>query len=329
MIFPPRRRPAPRALRARLAAVAGATGLALTVAACGSASAGADGAEGAADAELTVLASFYPLQFVTEQVGGDRVAVESLTPPGAEPHDVELSPAQVAQVGSADLVVYLSGFQAAVDEAVTETSPADVLDAADVVTLREAADGAEHEHEGEAGEEEHDHGSLDPHFWLDPSLMPPLVHAVADQLATLDPAGADGYQANADALAQRFEDLDAQYETTLATCELRTFVTAHEAFGYLAHRYDLEQVGISGIDPESEPSPARLAEVEQVIEDAGVTTVFFETLVSPKVAQTLADDLGIEAAVLDPLEGVTDDTSDYFSIAEDNLTALSVASSCS
>ncbi|NTW42422.1 MAG: zinc ABC transporter substrate-binding protein [Cellulomonadaceae bacterium] len=332
MISAPNPRTAPsgaprtaRRARAQAGAAACAAGLALALTACSS-TGSAQGTSGGTDAELQVLASFYPLQLVAERVGGEHVNVGSLTPPGAEPHDVELSPAQVSEVGAADLVVYLSGFQAAVDDAVTEAAPSATLDAADVVTLREGAEGGE-EHADEAEDEAH--GTLDPHFWLDPSLMPGLVQAVADELSTLDPGAADDFQANADTLAQEFEDLDAQYASTLATCTQRTFVTAHEAFGYLAARYDLQQVGISGLDPESEPSPARLAEVSQVIEDAGVTTVFFETLVSPKVAQTLAADLGIEAAVLDPIEGVTDDTSDYFSIAQANLEALSVASSCS
>ncbi|MGN8245131.1 metal ABC transporter substrate-binding protein [Cellulomonas soli] len=334
MISAPTSRTAPpgaplpaRAARTRIGAAAGAAGLALALAACGS-TGSAQGTAGGSGAELQVLASFYPLQLVAERVGGEHVSVSSLTPPGAEPHDVELSPAQVSEVGAADLVVYLSGFQAAVDDAVAEAGPAATLDAADVVTLREAAEGSD-EHEDEAADEAEAHGTLDPHFWLDPSLMPGLVQAVADELSTLDPEAADDFQANADALAQEFEDLDAQYETRLATCTQRTFVTAHAAFGYLAARYDLQQVGISGLDPESEPSPARLAEVSRTIEDAGVTTVFFETLVSPKVAQTLAADLGIEAAVLDPIEGVTDDSSDYFSVAQANLEALSVASSCS
>ena len=133
----------------------------------------------------------------------------------------------------------------------------------------------------------------------------------------------------ADALKTRFPALDEEYAAALASCERRTFVVQHEAFGYLAHRYDLEQVGISGIDPEGEPSPARLREVGAVVRDKGVTTIFFETLASPKVAQTLAADLGVQTAVLDPIEGVTDDSSDYFSIASDNLEALRVALSCS
>ena len=283
---------------------------------------------GVADGTVDVMASFYPLQFIAEQVGGDRVTVRSLTPPGAEPHDVELSPAQVSRIDQADLVVYLSGFQAAVDDAVAQTSPAHVVDAANDTTLMTPAE--EHGHEEGADEgEEHDHGALDPHFWLDPSRLPSVADDVAQQLTAIDPAGASAYAANAAALNQRFDDLDATYDTGLTTCETRTFVTSHEAFGYLADRYDLEQVGISGIDPEAEPSPARLAAVERFVRAADVTTIFFESLVSPKVARTLADDLGITAAVLDPIEGLADPSDDYFSIAERNLDALRTALECS
>ena len=283
---------------------------------------------GVAPGTVDVMASFYPLQFVAEQVGGDRVTVRSLTPPGAEPHDVELSPAQVSRIDQADLVVYLSGFQAAVDDAVAQTSPAHVVDAANDTTLMTPAE--EHGHEEGADEgEEHDHGALDPHFWLDPSRMPSVVDDVAKELSAIDPAGASAYAANAAALNQRFDDLDATFDTGLTTCETRTFVTSHEAFGYLADRYDLEQVGISGIDPEAEPSPARLAAVEKIVREQHVSTIFFESLVSPKVSETLADDLGIQSAVLDPIEGLADPADDYFSIAERNLDALRMALSCS
>ena len=289
--------------------------------------ASASGTAGSADGAVQVMASFYPLQFVAEQVGGDRVSVQSMTPPGAEPHDVELSPAQVSRIDRADLVVYLSGFQAAVDDAIAQTSPAHVVDAASDTTLMPPEE--HHDDETEAEHEDHEHGDLDPHFWLDPSRMPSVVQDVADTLTELDPDGAETFAANAAALTQRFEDLDAAYSTGLAQCDSRTFVTTHEAFGYLADRYDLEQVGISGVDPEAEPSPARLAAVEKIVRDEGVTTIFFETLVSPKVAETLAADLGVDTAVLDPIEGLADPDADYFSIAEANLAALRVALSCS
>ncbi|GEK19544.1 metal ABC transporter substrate-binding protein [Cellulomonas xylanilytica] len=306
-------------LRRRLTVLAPLAALPLVLTGCA-------GASGADDGTVDVLASFYPLQFVAQQVGGDRVDVASLTPPGAEPHDVELSPAQVARIDSADLVVYLSGFQAAVDDAVDQTSPAHVVDAASDTTLMAPA---EEDHEGETEEEHEEHGDLDPHFWLDPSRMPSVVQDVADTLTEIDPDGADTFAANAAALTQRFEELDAQYAAGLEQCDSRTFVTSHEAFGYLADRYDLRQVGISGVDPEAEPSPARLAEVEQLVRDEGVSTIFFETLVSPKVAETLAGDLGVQTAVLDPIEGLADPDADYFSIAGANLDALRMALSCS
>ena len=288
------------------------------------------GAEPGSD-DVKVLASFYPLQYVAEQVGGEHVTVDNLTPPAAEPHDLELAPAQLRDIGLADVVVYLSGFQPAVDEGVETRAPELLVDAADVVTLEahpgEHADEGDHEHT-EGADDGHDHGALDPHFWLDPTLLAPVAQAVAAQLAELDPDGAAEFEANAAALASRLGDLDTAYEEGLATCERRVFVTSHTAFGYLADRYGLEEVGISGIDPDAEPSPARLVEIHDVVDREGVTTIFFEALVSPKVAQTLATDLGIESAVLDPLEGVSGSQT-YFSVAEDNLEALQTALSCS
>lgn len=300
---------------------------ALLAAGCSSA-----GGQGGADEDgVQVLASFYPLQFVAEQVGGERVQVSSMTPPSAEPHDLELSPAQVAEVSAADVVVYQSGFQAAVDEAVEQSQPAHVVDATAAAGLDGARAGeTDDAHEGEEHTEDdgHAHDGLDPHFWLDPTLVPAVADAVADALAEVDPDGADTYRANAAALDERFAALDEAYATGLASCERDVVVTSHEAFGYLAQRYGLQQVGISGIDPEAEPSPARLREVGEVVRANGVTTIFFETLVSPKVAQTLADDLGIGTAVLDPLEGQADPDQDYLDVAERNLEALRVALSC-
>ncbi|QTE28465.1 metal ABC transporter solute-binding protein, Zn/Mn family [Pengzhenrongella sicca] len=312
-----------------LPALAAAT---LVLAGCSTTASG-DAADGGSDASVQVLASFYPLQYVTERVGGDLVDVSSLTPPGAEPHDVELSPRQVRSVGETDLVVYLSGFQAAVDEAVAAREPAHVVDAADSVTLVESHDTADHGAE-DGGAEEHAadddaHGALDPHFWLDPSLLADLAAPVAAALTGADPAHADSYTANAAALEADLDALDAEYESGLATCETRVVVTAHQAFGYLTARYSLEQVGISGLDPDAEPSPARLKEIGDVVRAEGVTTIFSEELLNPKVAQTLASDLGIESAVLDPVESLADASSDYRGVMEQNLVTLRGALGCS
>ena len=285
---------------------------------------------GAPDGKVHVLASFYPLQFVAAQVGGDRVRVASLTPPGAEPHDIELSPAQVSAVETSDLVVYLSGFQPAVDDAVQQVRPRHVLDAAahaglmDLGTEQVAEGDAALGATGAAGAH-----TLDPHFWLDPSRMPALAQDVATALTQVDPAGAPEYEAAAARLSARFTALDTAYATGLADCRRQVIVTSHEAFGYLALRYHLQQIGISGLDPETEPSPARLAEIGTVVKREGVTTIFFETLASPKVARTLAADLRVHATVLDPMESIAQPGADYFSVAATNLTTLRTALGCS
>ncbi|MEV7972201.1 metal ABC transporter substrate-binding protein [Cellulomonas sp. NPDC089187] len=310
-----------RTPRRALLLTAALTTSGLALSACSSTSPGGSDSDG-----LTVLASFYPLQYIAEQVGGEYVSVSSLTPPGAEPHDLELSPSQVDQLGSADLVVYLSDFQASVDQAVDANPPSQVVDAAKDVTLH-AADHDDHAEEED--EEEHDHGSADPHFWLNPTLLPSVADDVAAALGEIDPEHAQEFTANATTFADSMTDLDQRYTEGLATCTDRTIVTTHEAFSYLAEQYDLTQVGISGVDPEAEPSPARLREISDLVESEGVSTIFFETLASPKVAETLASELGVQTAVLDPLEGLTDDTQDYLSVADANLEALRTALSCS
>jgi zinc transport system substrate-binding protein len=310
-----------------IAALVAAAPLALT--GCGS-DADAGGGGG-----VEVLAAFYPLAFVADRVGGDQVQVDNLTQPGAEPHDLELTGKQVGEIAEADLVLYLEGFQPAVDEAIEQNAAEAALEVSEVVPLEET--GAGHDHGHDRG---HDHGDEeaaheeelegDPHLWLDPTRLIPLADAVAERLAQTDQEGAATYRANAAALTAELETLDREFEAGLATCDRRTFVTSHEAFGYLAHRYDLEMVGISGLNPEAEPSPARVREVQELVGREGVDTIFYETLVSPKVAETIAGDLGLRAAVLDPIEGLTDGNadSDYLSLMRANLEALRTANGC-
>ena len=326
----PRHRP--RTTRAALAtSVALATTLALGACGSGGTSGGGRAGESAGDGALEVLASFYPLQFVAERVGGDRVEVSNLTPPAAEPHDLELSPAQARSIGTADLVVYQSGFQPAVDEAVAAREPDHLVDATDAAGLEEHPGGAATSTTDDHADDGHDHSSqdgLDPHFWLDPTRLVPVAEEVAAQLSAVDPDGADDYAANLEALTADLTALDAEYEAGLASCASPYLVTSHEAFGYLAERYGLEQVGITGIDPEAEPSPARLREVADVIRDHGVSTIFFETLTSPKVTRTLAQDVGVQAAVLDPLEGLSDGAGDYLDVMRTNLETLRTGLVC-
>ncbi|GAB4083673.1 zinc ABC transporter substrate-binding protein [Myceligenerans cantabricum] len=311
-----------------LPAVAAAASLlaAGCTAAGGSGSSGSDG--------VAVLASFYPLQYVAEQVGGDLVRVDNLTPPSAEPHDLELAPAQARRIGDADLVVFLSGMQPAVDEGVETRAPEHVVDAATFADLGEEDEHSEDGEDGEDGEEgdEHGHDGADPHFWLDPSRMAALGQSVADELAVVDPEHADEYAAGAVELGRQMEDLDQEFADGLATCAGATLVTSHAAFGYLADRYSLQQVSLASFDPEAEPSPARLREVADIARENDVTTVYTETLVSPKVAETLAGDLGLGTAVLDPLEGLSEDATasgaDYVSVMRENLDALAEGLVC-
>mgnify|MGYP000848675154 CR=1 FL=1 len=325
------------------AACAAATALALS--ACSSPAQSGSGSNAAKDGTLAVMASFYPLKYLAEKVGGEYVSVTSLTRDGAEPHDLELSPKMVDALSSSDAVVYLAGFQSAVDEAIEQQGPKTVIDVSSAAQLIDAGADANHPAEEEEGEEAqsghdhegheghdhegHDHDmTADPHFWLDPVRMAQAATLVGDKLAEADSAHADEYKANAQALAQEMNALGNTLVEKTSSCSVTTFVTAHTAFGYLADRAHLTQVGISGLDPDSSPSQARLAEIAQIAKDQGVTTIFTEALIDPKVAQTLADDLGIETAVLDPIESQTDASKDYAATMNDNINALTKALNC-
>ena len=313
--------------RAALPALLAAS--ALTLAGCGTSGGSEDG--------IQVLASIYPLAYAAERVGGDLVTVSTATPAGTDPHAVELSPRQLRDVGDADLVVYLGGFQAAVDDAVAERAPDHALDVATVVDPRPLPEGAADDHADEENADEHadeegaedEHGRVDPHFWLDPERLATAARAIADDLAEVDPDNAQTYRANAEALSDELAALDEEYAAGLAACASDVVVTSHAAFGYLTERYDLRQVSVSGIDPEGEPSPARIREVRERIGDLGVTAVFTEPLADPAVAATLAEDLGVEVLQLDPLDSHDDDTPDYREVMASNLDALRTGLGCS
>ncbi|WP_173084193.1 metal ABC transporter substrate-binding protein [Phytohabitans rumicis] len=314
-----RNRPTPRAL-----VIGAATALAIgTLAACGN-----DSSAGNASGKVDVVAAFYPLQFVAEKVGGDAVDVTNLAKPGAEPHDLELNPDQVAQITDAKVIVYLKGFQPAVDEAIEQQGGDRAFDVSSAVPLLDATAG--HEHEGEAATEEPEStGGKDPHIWLDPTRLATIGDKVAERLGQADPDRAADYTARAATLRSELETLDKEYAEGLKTCQRREIVTSHSAFGYLAERYNLEQIGITGLTPEAEPSPQRLAEVAEEAKEHKATTIFFETLVSPKVADTIAQEVGAKTAVLDPIEGLqAGSTDDYFSVMRKNLATLQTALGC-
>jgi zinc transport system substrate-binding protein len=273
-----------------------------------------------------VVTSMYPLEYVVQRVVGDRVEVTNLTEPGQDSHDFELGVEETAMLSEADAVVYLAGFQPAVDEAVAQQQPDHVVEAADHADLRPADD---HAHEEGAGEGHTHEGEHDPHFWLDPTRMADVAVAVGGSLTEVYPEHADAFDAALGRLTEELDQLDADYRRGLAGCEVDTVVVSHDAFGYLA-KYGLQLEPIAGLSPGAEPSPAHLAELSRLIEERGVTTVFSEPLAGPELADTLAAELGVDSAVLDPIEGLSDETEDedYLSLMRANLDALREANGC-
>ncbi|MFD5985401.1 metal ABC transporter substrate-binding protein [Streptomyces cyaneofuscatus] len=329
-------------------AVAGAVVLGLTALSACSTSDAADGGNGD---QLKVTASFYPMQFLAERIGGEHVAVTSLTKPGVEPHDLELTPRQIGSISESDYVLYLKGIQPAVDDAIQQSGVKNTVDAATLTTLEnhgaevsghdhghegEEEHADEHGHEGEEAHEEHsegdghnhgEEGGADPHIWLDPVKYAEVAKGVGKSLEKADPDHAADYRKNTEALVGELDKLNTAYEAGLKNTATKTFITTHSAFGYLAERYGLTQQGIAGIDPEAEPTPARIQELHTIAEKEKATTVFFETLASDKTAKTLAKDTGLKTGVLDPLEGITKKSqgADYIEVMESNLTALQQA----
>ncbi|MFF5155859.1 metal ABC transporter substrate-binding protein [Streptomyces sp. NPDC000348] len=325
------------------AALAAVTALGLgTLTACSSDSAAAGNTD-----KFDVVASFYPMAFLAERIGGEHVNVTSLTEPGQEPHDLEISAKQTAQLQESDAALYLKGLQPTVDEAIGQSEVKTKIDAATLTTLEEhgtEAGGHEDEHaedehaeeeehaaeDEHAAEEEHAHeheGGKDPHVWLDPVKYAEVAEGVGKAFEKADPDHAADYRKNTEALVEKLNDLDTAFETGLKDRKTDVFITTHAAFGYLAERYGLTEEAISGLDPESEPSGARVKELEKMAKADGVTTVFYETLVSDKTAKTLAGDAGLKTDVLDPIEGITDKSrgDDYFQVMEANLGALQTA----
>lgn len=313
----------------KLAAGAATTVALFVVAACGSAD--NVGRPVTGEDPMRVVVGFYPLEFLAQRIGGELVNVSSLAQPGAEPHDLELTPQQVQEVAEAELVVYLSGFQPAVDDAVAQNAEDTSMNALSATELADGYEELDSEDEDEHSEDEdHDEESsnLDPHVWLDPTKYAELAGAVGERMAELDPDNADSYTGNVEELRQELTALDEEFQTGLSDCARTEIVTTHVAFGYLAGRYGLEQVGIAGLSPEAEPSPQRLDEVGEFAAENGITTIFYEETVSPEYAETIADEIGASTEVLSPIE-TAGEGEDYISVMQTNLATLQEALDCS
>ena len=279
---------------------------------------------------LKVMASFYPRYDFAAKIGGDKAEVITLVPSGTEPHDWEPAAADIRNLEEADLFIYSgAGMEHWVDDVLASLDNKDLIsvEASKGVALR---DGHSHSHEEEEGAgEPEEEGQYDPHVWLSPLNAEKEMENIKNAYIKADPDNRDYYEANYELYASRFADLNQKFKDTLSSLPNKDIVVSHEAFGYLCDAYGLNQVGIEGLSPDSEPSPARMAEIIDFVRANHVRVIFFEELVSPKVAETIAKETGSSVQVLNPLEGLSDEElesgADYFSVMEENLKQLEAA----
>lgn len=271
--------------------------------------------------KLSVSTSFYPLYFFSSQIGGDKAIVYNVTPAGAEPHDYEPSTRDTARIEDGDMLVINGGVETWVNkiEDSLKGSKVKVVVAGQELLTKELSE------EGET--------IKDPHVWLDPQFAKVEVAKITAGYISLDPQNTDYYRANEQQLDSRLDQLDGEYSQGLQNCQSKDVITSHAAFAYLTERYGLNQVAISGVSPDEEPSAKQLADVAAFARENSVKYIFFESLVSPKLSQTIAQEVGAKTLVLDPIEGLSDDDikqgKDYFSVMRSNLKNLQEALQCS
>ncbi|MDY5585427.1 MAG: metal ABC transporter substrate-binding protein [Arcanobacterium sp.] len=309
---------------------------------------------------VQVATSFYPLTYLVKEIGGDKVAITDLTPPGSDAHGAELAPADIAKLQKMDLVIYLDTFAPAIDEAIETSDLKNVLEIGQSVNLLEqeevnafstnlgtetehanetaeehaehSEEEADHDHSTETAEEhaDHDHGTHDPHFWTDPARLAQAAPVVAAELAKISPENSELFTNNATAVTEKLTKLAEGFKTTLASkqCQTDAFIVTHLAFGYLALENNLKQIGIAGIDPETEPSPARIAQIKEAAEHYKVSTIFTTSDAEKKAASTVAAETGTKVEVLDPAATQRDTNKDYAQVMEENFKLLSTALGC-
>lgn len=314
-----------------------AVAAALSLSACGQA--GSQSGDVAGGDTVSVVVSSYPLEYAVQRVAGEHARVTNLTRPGVDAHDAELSAKDVAVVSESDLAVYEKNLQPAVDSAISSQDVQNTLDVSEAadLSLRFSRGIGDRDHTGTQDQDQqgpsHEvtEGVIDPHFWLDPVRFGEVAQAIGTKLTQIDPENAHTYDANTAALVGDLQDLHGEFRSGLKTCASRNLVTSHAAFGYLADRYDMNQVSISGLTPHDEPDPGTLAAISDFITKHEVKTVYVETLANTAITRTLASETGATTAVLDPIEGLTEDTagSDYLDLMRSNLQTLEKGQGCS
>lgn len=272
------------------------------------------------DKTVQVNTSFYPLYFFAEQIGGDKANVHNITPAGSEPHDYEPTSQDIARIENSDILIINGGVEAWANKLLDDLRGKDV----EVVTAGEGMFTQQMQ--------EDDQTITDPHIWLVPALAKKEIQRITAAYIKKDPANSSYYQANEKSLEQKLDNLDAKYKNGLSTCKSKDIITSHAAFGYLAKAYGLNQVSIAGLSPDAEPSTQQLAGVAKFAKEHTIQYIFFESLVSPKLSETIANEIGAKTLVLDPLEGIPDDEikqgKNYFTVMEDNLNNLQIALQC-
>ncbi len=298
---------------------------------------GQTGSDSDSEKKLSVVASFYPMYDFTQKIGGDRVKVTNLIPSGMEPHDWEPTASDLAALEQADVFVYSgAGMEQWVEDVLNSLEHQDLVtvEASEGITLREGHSHGD-EDASESHEEEHethhdlDETGYDPHVWMAPGNAKQQMENIKNALVKADPDNKEYYASNYSRWSGECDKLDQEYRDRLGEVSGKDIVVSHEAFGYLCEAYGLNQLGIQGIEPDSEPNPGRMAEIQDFVAERGVKVIFSEELVSPKVAQAIADATGAEVRVLSPLEGLSDEQQaagdDYFSVMRQNLDALKEA----
>ena len=261
--------------------------------------------------KLQIVASFYPMAFFAQQIAGDNAVITNITPAGAEPHDYEPSTQQIAQMERANLVILNGNVEPWANKikANIQNSSTKIISVSDSIATNK-----------------------DPHVWLDPVLAKQEVQHISNAIIAINPTNADQYKQNTTSLLTKLDQLDSAYKTGLAQCSTKDIVTSHDAFSYLAQQYGLHQVPIAGLSPDEEPSTQALIATAKLVQEKNIQYIFFESLVSPKLAQTIATETHTQALELNPLEGLTTDQQqggeDYFTVMYNNLHNLQLALSC-
>lgn len=281
--------------------------------------------------ELNVLTSIYPMYDFAQKIGGNKARITNMVPAGVEPHDWEPNATDITNLEKADLFIYNgAGMEHWVDDVLKSTQNKELfkLEASKNIKLNTG-----HSHYKEENHrsniEHHENSNSDPHVWLNPINAKQQMKDIKDAFVKVDPDNKDYYENNYDKYAQEFDKLDKEYKDTLKPLSNKDIVVSHEAFGYLCDAYGLNQVGIEGVSPDSEPDPARMSEIIEFVKKNKVKVIFFEELVSPKVAKTIADATGAKTDILNPIEGLNgkekSSSEDYFSVMRKNLESLKVA----